>query len=153
MPLLHRARPTSAKAGHKKQLSSELTSDATMKFVNGIMANQKKLLQSSAAKPLSNAGRKGKRSSGSHDGPLPKLVCPNAKGDQEQDDHEPCVMCKIPYGDKNDPKGKDNWESCAKCKGWWHETCAALSGTYDKKSIFTCDQCSFKKGKGKKKGK
>ena len=47
---------------------------------------------------------------------------------------------------KKDPNRKDNWDRCCKCLQWWHETCAALSGTYTKKS-FICDSCTAKRSK------
>lgn len=63
------------------------------------------------------------------------------------DDHdEPCVRCKFQHGDKNDPNVQDNWGICPRCKDWWHETCAAVSGSYRKK-VFTCDQCTAKRCK------
>jgi len=58
LPLPHRARSTLTKAGRKKPPSSELTSDATMKFVNDFVANQKKktVVKHAASRPA--AGHK-----------------------------------------------------------------------------------------------
>jgi len=61
-------------------------------------------------------------------------------------DEEPCQMCRFRYGDNNDPNRKDIWERCMRCNGWWHETCAAISGSYRKNS-FTCYSCLAKRHK------
>ena len=68
----------------------------------------------------------------------PEVV--TSTGSEDAVDTEPCMRCKSAYGDPHDPHLKDDWDMCSKCRKWWHETCAALSGVYAKK-IFTCDQC------------
>ena len=60
---------------------------------------------------------------------------------RSDEDHEPCARCKFAYGDKNAPRLGGNWERCSKCKKWFHETCAAIGGSYKKKT-FTCDACN-----------
>ena len=49
--------------------------------------------------------------------------------------------------DKQKSNRKDDWECCKNCKRWWHETCAALSGTFSNRNVFSCDQCVYGKKK------
>ena len=70
---------------------------------------------------------------------------PGARYSEVEGDHEPCAMCKVAYGDASDPKKREIWECCKRCRLWWHETCAALSGTYSKQNVFVCDRCVKKK--------
>lgn len=114
MPIPHRERSSTVKRGRKKPPSSEFTSTETMNFVMESMNKSK---------------------------PKPKRKKIFSKG--QSNDNEPCAKCKFAYGDKKDPRLSENWEKCSKCKKWFHETCAALGGSYNKQ-IFTCDTCSAK---------
>jgi len=131
LPIPHRARLSSTRAVRKKPPTPELTSDESLTFVTEVLEKQRKK-QPQAAKPDKQTQIGQKRKKG-------KL------GGSAENDHEPCVMCKVAYGDASDPKKKDNWETCKRCKRWWHETCTALSGSYDKRNVFSCDQCVSQK--------
>lgn len=146
MPIPHRSREPTGKYRRQKPPSPELTSDATMKFVTDSLNKQlerkpkttKRSTASTTIVPATSVAAKRKVRS-NHKQLSPKTS--DATGD-----HEPCVLCKYQYGDEQDPNLKDDWDRCVKCRRWWHETCAALSGSY-KKALFTCDDCSFKKRK------
>jgi hypothetical protein len=128
MPIPHRPRAQATKGGRKKPPSAELTSPDTMKFVSDSL-NSKSKRQAPGSKTRST-----------------KKCKPAEVRRSDDDDHEPCARCKFAYGDKKDPHLRDNWERCSKCKKWFHETCAAIGGSY-KRATFTCDACSAKKSK------
>ena len=129
MPIPHRQRAQTTKGGRKKPPSAELTSPETMKFVSDSL-NSKLKRQAPASKSRSSKKCR----------PKPAEVC------RSDEDHEQCARCKFAYGDKKDPHLCDNWERCSKCKKWFHETCAAIGGSY-MRTTFTCDACSAKKYK------
>jgi len=137
MPIPHRARPSSTRAMRKKPPTPELTSDETMKFVSEVVEKQKKKGGAAAKRVQPSKQQQPIKKRGSSAVKSASVV---------EDDHEPCAMCKVAYGDDSDPKKKDNWEKCTRCKRWWHETCAALSGMYNRR-MFSCDECTSKKRK------
>jgi hypothetical protein len=130
LPVPHHARPSFTRAVRKKPPTHELTSDESLKFVIEVLDKQK-----SKIKPQKKQKQKGQK-------PRHAIEAPN-----EEVDHEPCAMCKVAYGDPNDPNKKDDWECCKHCKRWWHETCAALCGTFSNRNVFSCDQCVYSKKK------
>jgi len=128
LPIPHRQRPPTAKNCRKKPPTPELTSDETLKFVT-VLTIRSLSLKAKAVLLQNPQPRKNGKS---------KMV--------EADDHEPCVLCKFEYGDKKDPNFHDQWDKCSKCKKWWHETCAVVSGVYNN-HVYTCDQCCAKRRK------
>ena len=50
----------------------------------------------------------------------------------------PCSLCKVKYGDPNDPKKNEEWLRCDKCHGWFHQSCAEWSGLLDDDDTFVC---------------
>jgi len=128
LPVPHRTRPPTRAVG-KKPPSPELNSDETLKFVSEVLEKQTKKKAGAATKGVKPCWQQQPiKKRGPSAVKLASIV---------EDDHEPCAMCKVAYGDASDPKKKDNWERCTRCKWWWHETCATLSGT-NNKGMFLC---------------
>jgi len=130
LPVPHRQRPPTAKRCRKKPPTPELTSDETLKFVTDSVNKSNSVSKGKSRCASKSVTQKKNQKS--------KMV--------EADDHEPCMLCKFEYGDKKDPNFHDQWDKCSKCKRWWHETCAAVSGVYNNR-VYTCDQCCAKRRK------
>lgn len=149
MPIPHRSREMT-KRKRPKPPSPELTCNETLKFVKDSLDKKRRpakkpTKQDHAACGKSSAASVPAKQRIRHR-PTHKRVLKEISLCSITDDKEPCAFCKIQYGDKDDPHIKDNWDQCTKCKKWWHETCAALSGAY-KNEKFSCDNCSLKKQK------
>ena len=52
-----------------------------------------------------------------------------------------CLVCRVTYGNKKDPKLCEPWIKCIRCLQWCHESCGEMYGLIDDTLSFTCADC------------
>ena len=153
MPIPNRVRPIS-KYPRKKPPSYELTSNATMEYVQERIPKPKtkkprieKVKEDKKGKGKSISRKKAKPNielgaSLGRSGAASSFHSPNENCDirSPSDASVACQHCKGLFGDEANKLYDSTWIACSKCANWYHEPCAEQSGLLDDDE-FICQKC------------